>query len=75
MSIDYIRDTYRVPARIGGRVQFIEADTAVRYGTVIRATHHLRVRWDDGTEAWLHPTWHVTYIDEHGYLIPHEETT
>ena len=67
--LQYVRTAYHVPARLGGRVQFIAADTSVRYGTIVGGTHYVRVRWDDGTEANLHPTYHVIYLDEHGYPI------
>ncbi len=66
----YIRNTYGVPAHQGGRIRFISTNTVVRYGTITGGTHHLQVEWeDDGTEAPLHPTWHVWYLDEHGAVI------
>lgn len=69
----YIRDTYHVPARVGGRVQHIAADTSVWLGTITGADRHLYVTWDVGGTARLHPTWHVTYLGEQGYPVPRRE--
>lgn len=62
MSIEYIRNHYGVPAKIGGRITF--AGVA---GTIVSARGaHLRVRMDSvpSRTAILHPTWRVVYQDE-----------
>ena len=63
---DYVRRSYGVPAEIGGRVRFVESDQTVRYGVIVKATHHLHIRWDGDPKgaplARLHPTWHVSYL-------------
>ena len=65
MSLDYVRRTYGVPARRGGRVRYEYLSGVYRYGRIASATNLLRVRWeDDGTRANLHPTWRVTYCDD-----------
>lgn len=60
MSLQYIRDTYRVPAKRGGRVEF-----QGRPGTITSTDGaRLRVRLDgDRRNVILHPTWEVTYAD------------
>lgn len=61
MSIEYIRNHYSVPAKIGGHITF---DSVA--GTII-GTHgsYLRVRMDTvpSRTAILHPTWRVVYLD------------
>ena len=65
MSLEYIRKTYNVPAKRGGLIRFINADTSVRYARILSGDHLLHVRWeDDGTTARLHPTWMVWYVWE-----------
>ena len=54
----WVREHYGVPARRGGRIRFDGV-----CGTILSATHHLRVRLDDGRRVMLHPTWHVEYLD------------
>lgn len=63
MSMDYVRKTYGVPAKRGGRIRFT-GDCEPIEGTILSATHRLRVRFD-GSKArvWLHPTWCVEYLD------------
>ena len=58
MTLQYVRDYYGVPAKRGGRVRFEGQHEA----TILSATHHLHVRFDDGCEGWLHPTWEVEYL-------------
>lgn len=61
MSIECIRNHYRVPAKIGGRITY---DSVA--GTII-GTHgsYLRVRMNSAPSrtAILHPTWRVVYLD------------
>ncbi len=63
MSMDYIRRTYGVPAKRGGRVQFTNAPKACK-GTVVAARgQYLRVRWDEsGRTDTMHPTWMLVYL-------------
>lgn len=64
MSMDYIRRTYGVPAKRGGRVQFTAADYK-RCGTIVGARgQYLRVRWDeDKRTTSSHPTWMLAYLE------------
>lgn len=57
MSMEWIRRHYAVPAKRGGRVRFFGIE-----GTIMSATHYLRVRMDDGRRVLLHPTWKVEYL-------------
>ncbi len=52
----YVRDYYNVPAIRGGVVFFRE-----QKATILSATHHLHVRFDDGGTAWIHPKCEVRY--------------
>jgi hypothetical protein len=65
MSMDYIRRTYNVPAKRGGRVQFTAAYDALK-GTIVSSRGPwIRVRWDEtGRVQTLHPTWQIVYLDE-----------
>lgn len=59
-SLEYIRDHYRVPAAIGGRVLFED-----RPGTISGTTgHYLRIKLDDEPAVQtFHATWHLEYLD------------
>lgn len=63
MSIDYIRTTYRVPARVGGRVRY-RGGTHVQEGTIKDASGgHLLILLDDGKHALpFHPTWKLDFL-------------
>jgi len=63
VSIQWIRDQYRVPAKRGGRVLFDWPAGNPRGGTIVGASGpHLRVRLDgDRHTSRLHPTWNVIY--------------
>lgn len=65
MSMGYIRKTYCVPAKRGGRVQFL-GPCIHFYGTIVSARGgRLRVRSDDsGLIYTLHPSWNVKYIPD-----------
>lgn len=55
----YVRETYAVPAKRGGRVR-----VDGRIGTITSATHHIRVRFDgEKFSRSCHPTWRVEYLD------------
>lgn len=63
MSMDYIRQSYGVPARRGGRVEFT-GNGKVQLGTITAARgHYLRVRLDgDKAAGSFHPLWHLRYL-------------
>lgn len=63
MSLQYIRDTYGVPAKCGGRVAFT-GDGTRQEGTIVSARgQYLRVRMDvDGFVSVLHPTWKLEFL-------------
>lgn len=64
MSIDYIRKTYGVPAKKGGRVEYTgRAEPAL--GTITGADGaHLMIRLDGARFALpYHPTWKLRYLD------------
>jgi hypothetical protein len=64
MSIQYVRDYYKVPAKRGGRIMF----DGWRIGTILSADGpYLRIRFDDRERKshveYVHPTWRVDYLD------------
>ena len=68
MSMDYIRKTYGVPAKRGGRVEYDGGSigSPPLLGTITSATTsgHIRVRFDgERRTAKLHPTWAMRYLD------------
>ena len=66
MSMDYVRRTYGVPAKRGGRVTYTgSADGVAREGTIAGASdQYLSIRLDgDQRPSRLHPTWELTYHD------------
>ena len=69
MSMDYIRKTYGVPARRGGRLIYTDSDGVKFHCTIKSATNsgHLKVLVDDRVPGYrgrmkLHPTWQVEYL-------------
>lgn len=69
MSMDYIRKTYGVPAKRGGRLIYTDSDGVKFYCTIKSATNsgHLKVLVDDRVPGYrgrmkLHPTWNVEYL-------------
>lgn len=65
MTMEYIRKTYHVPAKRGGRVRYTGGPTPID-GTITSASGpYIRVRLDDRKmTVRLHPTWEVQYIAE-----------
>lgn len=63
MSMDYIKDTYRVPAKRGGRVEYTYGGS--RFGTITGADGaRLRIRLDGEIASRVfHPTWELKYLD------------
>jgi len=68
MSMKYIRDYYKVPAKRGGRIKFVDGFGGVWFGRITSARGaRLRVLPDDRvpgckTRLNLHPTWNVEYL-------------
>jgi len=64
MSMQYIRDTYGVPAKRGARVEY-EAAGGPRLGTVTSSKGpHLLIRLDGDIHSLpFHPTWRLRYLD------------
>ena len=63
MSMSYIRETYGVPAKRGGRVEYL-GTTPPRMGTIVSACDaSLRIRLDgDKNAGKYHPTWMLRYF-------------
>jgi len=61
MSIEYIRKTYNVPAKIGGRIEYKS-----RPGTIVGAcSGYLKIILDGETEInSYHPTWEMEYYQD-----------
>ena len=62
MSLQYIRDAYKVPAHKGKRIR----DYKGRTGTITGASGaHIKVRLDGGSLSFpFHPTWEMEYLDD-----------
>ena len=63
MSMEYIRSTYKVPAKRGGRVEYTHP-VPPRMGTITGTKGaRLCVRLDgDDHSGNYHPTWKLTYL-------------
>jgi hypothetical protein len=61
--MQWIRDTYGVPAKRGGRVEYTGTNPPA-HGTIVGTGYgHLRVRLDGQAVARLfHPTWRLRYL-------------
>ena len=46
MSMEYIRKTYNIPAKRGGRVR-LKSGSVSMLGTIVRATNYVYIRLDD----------------------------
>ena len=64
MNMEYIRSTYGVPAKRGGKIEFTDSNGAKWRGTIRSARDSwLRVSLDGlRTISSLHPTWNIKYI-------------
>jgi len=65
MSMEYIRNYYKVPARQGGRVCYSGGPEA-RLGTIVSASGgHLNIRLDGQRHTLpYHPTWKLEYLPD-----------
>lgn len=63
MSMQYVRDYYRVPAKRGGRVRYTGGGQS-RHGTIRSASgQYLRILLDGDKHAGTyHPTWSLEYL-------------
>lgn len=63
MSFDYIRRTYKVPAKRGQRVRMLWAAGEPAYGVIKSADGpYVRVLFDgDSRSKRCHPTWFLSY--------------
>lgn len=59
--MQYIRETYGVPAQRGGRVEYTHSG---RLGTITGSRNaHLRIKLDgDRRSGIYHPTWQMRYL-------------
>jgi len=65
MSMKYIRDTYKVPAKRGARVRYTPAKGYIGLEGVIVGSSgtYIRVRMDGRKEVYsYHPTWRMEYL-------------
>jgi hypothetical protein len=65
MSMEWIRKTYHVPAKRGGRIRFTDSIGGKWEGRITSARGpYLVVRIPGYRQrARLHPTWNVEYLD------------
>ena len=65
MSMEYIRDTYKVPAKVGGRVEYTGRETPST-GTIKGADGaHLCILLDGEKHTKnFHPTWKMRYLPD-----------
>lgn len=65
MSLDYIREHYGVPARIGGRVEYSGGKAPVTGEITGARSAHLLIRLAGQRHSSpYHPTWKLRYLDE-----------
>lgn len=67
MSMDYIRSTYNVPAKRGGRIEYTGTDASKPVqGTIIGSEcGHLCILLDGAKFARrFHPTWELRYLSD-----------
>jgi hypothetical protein len=68
MSLQYIRRTYGVPAKRGGRIRYTDEGGHIFNGRITSARGaHLRVLVDDRVPGYrgrmtLHPTYRIEYL-------------
>lgn len=71
MTMAYIRNAYRVPAKRGGRVEYTGDKSGSRLGTIIGTySAKLKIRLDGEAHAGsYHPTWKLRYLDAAGAVL------
>lgn len=58
--LNYIKNHYHVPAKLNGRIKFLNDG---RKGRIIGGSHYLHVIFDnEKTIRFLHPTWQIEYL-------------
>ncbi len=64
MSMGWVRRTYNVPAKRGGRVEYTGGRLS-QFGTILSVDGpHLMIRLDGSKHAMpFHPTWELRYLD------------
>ena len=64
-NLEYIRTTYGVPARIGGRITYTGGSPTPQKGTILGAENgKLRIKLDGSISGVFHPTWMLTYDEK-----------
>ena len=64
MSMQYIRDCYKVPAKRGGTIRFTNTRGAAQDGVIVGSDgQYLKVSFDGMRPVKLHPAWNVEYLD------------
>jgi len=63
--MEYIRDTYGVPAKRGGRVEY-RGGAEIQTGTITGSDgHYLRIRMDGEKHSRdYHPAWAMRFLDD-----------
>lgn len=66
MSLDYIRRTYNVPAKRGGKVEYLSRDGERTVAVIVGSSgYRLRVRFGDNKHtSTMHPTWRLKYLPD-----------
>lgn len=61
MSLEYIRNYYGVPAKIGARIKYGDKE-----GTITGFSGaHIEIELDgEGESRPYHPTWNIKYLEE-----------
>lgn len=65
MSMQYIRDTYKVPAKRGGKVRYLNGLSPFgKKGTIIGSKGaYIKIRFDNDDRTHIfHPTWKIEYL-------------
>lgn len=73
MSLDWIRASYGVPAKRGGRIEYTGSHQP-RMGTITGARDgHLLIRLDGNPRSTpFHPTWELRYTEAGRALLSQE---
>lgn len=65
-QLEYIRLSYKVPAKRFSRVEYLASDGELLQGTIVGATQaRLKVRLDGATRSvFMHPTYRLKYLPD-----------